>query len=132
MAQAAVVVREDTPGVKRLAAYAVPGTAAGLDTAELRERLAAVLPDHMVPSAFVVLEELLLTPNGKLDRKALPAPGGAVNSWPRPAPPDRVRSRRNHAPGPTHCMTSKWITEWPSMQHSSGRDPDRTAGHCLE
>lgn len=81
--QAAVIVREDTPGEKRLVAYAVPQTPAGADREEpaplnaeaLRAHLQAQLPEHMIPSAFVLLEHLPLTPSGKLERRALPAPG---------------------------------------------------------
>ncbi|TBG06901.1 hypothetical protein ELG81_38380, partial [Rhizobium leguminosarum] len=63
---------------KRLVAYYTRAADAGSDlSAEaLRSHLSAVLPDYMVPSAYVLMEAFPLTPNGKLDRKALPAPDG--------------------------------------------------------
>ncbi|RDL03114.1 amino acid adenylation domain-containing protein [Streptomyces sp. HB202] len=72
--QTVVVVREDTPGSPRLVAYAAPVGSGPLDPAALRERIAAVLPEHMVPVAVVALDRLPVTPSGKLDRAALPAP----------------------------------------------------------
>ncbi|MFJ9691145.1 amino acid adenylation domain-containing protein [Kitasatospora sp. NPDC101183] len=70
VADAAVIVREDTPGDRRLVGYAVSHA----EPDELRAHAAAELPSHMVPSAVVPLERLPLTANGKLDRRALPAP----------------------------------------------------------
>ncbi|MEW1691323.1 amino acid adenylation domain-containing protein [Streptomyces sp. NPDC091265] len=79
VAAACAAVREDRSGDRRLVAYTVPAEGApALDEPEVRTRLAATLPDHMVPAAHVSLGALPLTPNGKTDRRALPAPHRAA------------------------------------------------------
>ncbi|OKP02811.1 Amino acid adenylation [Xenorhabdus thuongxuanensis] len=72
--EAVVMSREDEPGQKRLVAYLLPLEGVALVPAELRQQLAQHLADYMLPSAFVTLATFPLTPNGKLDRQALPAP----------------------------------------------------------
>ena len=71
---AVVTVREDAPGVRRLVAYAVPMDGGAPAVAALRDLCRRRLPAALVPSAFVFLAALPVTPNGKLDRKALPRP----------------------------------------------------------
>ena len=76
--RAVVVAREDGPGDVRLIAYAVPGEGTTeLDTRALRAHVAEQLPEYMVPSAVMAIDAIPLTPNGKLDRRALPAPDPA-------------------------------------------------------
>jgi amino acid adenylation domain-containing protein len=71
-----VVAREDEPGEKRLAAYVV----GEVDAAALRAHLEPILPGYMVPAAFVALDAIPLSPNGKVNRKALPAPSFAASA----------------------------------------------------
>ncbi|MEU1470614.1 amino acid adenylation domain-containing protein [Streptomyces sp. NPDC005761] len=81
VAAACAAVREDRPGDRRLVVYTVPAEGAPVpDEAEVRAHLAATLPDHMIPAAHVSLGALPVTPNGKTDRRALPAPHHAAPS----------------------------------------------------
>ena len=72
--QAVVIAREDRPGEKRLVAYLVAAAGTVLTTLELRTRLKRQLPDYMVPTAYVFLDQIPISDNGKIDRKALPLP----------------------------------------------------------
>ncbi|WP_255208205.1 non-ribosomal peptide synthase/polyketide synthase [Myxococcus sp. AM009] len=95
---AVVQVREDAAGDKRLVAYVVPSSepeAASVEASALREHLRRGLPESMVPAAFVSLSALPLTPGGKVDRRALPAPEGSQLALSRgtepPATPTEAR-----------------------------------------
>ncbi|AKQ66241.1 Non-ribosomal peptide synthetase [Myxococcus hansupus] len=88
---AVVMAREDVSGDTRLVAYVVPrperSSALPMDVAALREHLRRDLPEYMVPAAFVSLEALPLTPSGKVDRRALPAPEASDLSGGKDAEP---------------------------------------------
>jgi amino acid adenylation domain-containing protein len=94
VAKAAAAVREDHRGENQLVAYAVPAAARTVTPDGLRTHLARTLPAHMVPPAIVVLDRLPLTASGKLDRKALPAPGtpASASGAPRTEPELRLRA----------------------------------------
>jgi amino acid adenylation domain-containing protein len=72
--ESVVVVREDSSGDKRLAAYAAPARGQTITADELRGYLKTKLPEFMVPAFFTMMDALPLSPNGKVDRRALPAP----------------------------------------------------------
>ena len=82
--QAVVMAREDVPGLVRLVGYFT--ATAPVDEVALKAHLAAMMPDYMVPTAFVLLDAFPLTPNRKVDRKALPAPTVRTVATPAPTP----------------------------------------------
>jgi amino acid adenylation domain-containing protein len=94
---AVVAAREDRPGEKRLVAYVVPAAGAIFDETQTRAALTETLPEYMAPSAYVQLDRLPLSPNGKVDRKALPAPSASANLTPDPADVLMTPSQRNVA-----------------------------------
>lgn len=91
--EAALIAREDMRGEKRLVAYVTSRNQVAPSAEALRTHLEAILPDHMVPTAFVTLDHLPVTPNGKLDRRSLPAPDvGAYVSRQYEAPQGEVET----------------------------------------
>ncbi|HET7229444.1 MAG TPA: amino acid adenylation domain-containing protein [Longimicrobium sp.] len=85
---AVVILREDAPGAARLVAYVTAAEGRTVDAAALRGAAVSRLPEHMVPSAIVAVDAIPLTPNGKVDRAALPAPEShAAGSIARPLTP---------------------------------------------
>ncbi|MBZ4419892.1 non-ribosomal peptide synthase/polyketide synthase [Myxococcus sp. RHSTA-1-4] len=117
--EAVVVVREDTPGDKRLVAYVVAPEAGA---AAIQEALRQTLPEYMVPSAVVPLEVLPLTPNGKVDRRALPAPDSR---------PSAQREYLAPRAGTEQALAALWSEVLGGEQ--PGRDEDFFAlgGHSL-
>ncbi|HEX6373134.1 MAG TPA: non-ribosomal peptide synthase/polyketide synthase, partial [Longimicrobium sp.] len=118
--EAAVVVREDVPGDRRLVAYCVADNA--IEAERLRAHLGERLPEYMVPAAYVRLDALPLTPNGKLDRKALPAPAG-----------DAFAARGYEAPsGPVEqAVAAIWAELLGAERVGRGDDFFHLGGHSL-
>ena len=93
VAAAAVMRREDAPGAPRLVAYYSESPGASVSEAALREALATQLPDYMIPSAWMRLAQLPLSPHGKLDRAALPRPelaAASAEEFTAPATPTEI------------------------------------------
>ncbi|HEX2208454.1 MAG TPA: amino acid adenylation domain-containing protein, partial [Longimicrobium sp.] len=91
---AVATVREDTPGDARIVAYVVPDGTAAPAPDELRRFLSRRLPDHMLPSAWTVMDALPLSPSGKVDRRALPAPEAPKRDAARFVPPRTPAEQR--------------------------------------
>ncbi|MGW0182669.1 amino acid adenylation domain-containing protein [Nocardia sp. NPDC003345] len=95
IAQAVVILREDIPGDQRLVAYLRPRAGVTVDGEAVRATVRAVLPEYMIPSAFVELDEIPMTVSEKLDRKALPVPKYPVEA----APADAIAVPAKTRPG---------------------------------
>jgi amino acid adenylation domain-containing protein len=98
--EAIVAAQADASGEQRLVAYLVARKGRPLDPRELRRQLARTLPDYMIPSAFIPLPALPLTPTGKVDRRALPA-------W-QPAAPDSARAYEAPATALEELLIRLW------------------------
>ena len=122
--QAAVVVREDRPGDRRLVAYVTSADGRAPVPATLREALAGRLPDHMLPAGIVVLDALPLRGNGKLNRDLLPAPDLASLGVDGPVRPPRT---------PLEEVLCDLFAEVLGLPHPVGTDDDffRLGGHSM-
>jgi amino acid adenylation domain-containing protein/non-ribosomal peptide synthase protein (TIGR01720 family) len=91
ISETVVIVREDVPGDKRIAAYIVPKRGVGLTEAQLRSDLKQALPSYMIPAYFVFLDTLPINRSGKIDRRRLPLPSVSdaqlSEAWDRPVTP---------------------------------------------
>ena len=114
-----VVAREDTPGDRRLVAYVTPAGASGVRVKDLRDHLRAKLPEFMVPSHIVEIREFPLTPNSKIDRKALPPPGAT------PVPVVEAGAVPSERLGESGAATRF------DLAGGAGRPPDRRARRFL-
>jgi amino acid adenylation domain-containing protein len=101
--EVAVIARDDTPGEPRLVAYLVPKELPGPPISILRQAISDRLPSYMMPSAFVMMEVLPVSPNGKVDRRALPPP-----------PKERPESDRPYI-APRNVIESKLAIIWSEM-----------------
>ena len=106
--QAVVTVKDFAPGDQRLVAYLIPANGES-SAGELRDHLTQRLPDYMVPAAFVMLESYPQTPNGKIDRKALPLPDSGERSAAVPfvAPRNAVCSSSSSDAGQSRSTASR-------------------------
>ncbi len=109
--QAVVIVREDSPGDQRLVAYVIPTPNAVVAATELKSWLTERLPQFMVPSAFVTLDAFPLTPNGKVDRRALPSPISNHPNNGAQAEADRT---------PANALEAKLLPIWEQVLGVSG------------
>jgi len=121
--QAVVVVREDTPGDRRLVAYMALRPGSHLPVAEARLHLKRTLPDYMIPAAFVEMDALPLTPSGKVDRKRLPVPDYGVSTTAKSV--DGIRT-------PTEeVITGIWAEVLKLQQIGTEDDFFELGGHSL-
>jgi amino acid adenylation domain-containing protein len=132
--EAVVVAKDDKNGDKFLCAYIVPVSSSGdsteasglLDTSDIKEYLARELPDYMIPSFFIPMEVIPLTPSGKLDRKSLPEPGVSISGDEEAgiAPTDEIEKK----------LAAIWSEVLNVSQVSIGIDTDffEIGGHSLK